>query len=338
MKKFFCLILAGILFQLAFAKTPQWVNNPSKAYPAKDYFTAVGSGKSEQQAELSAVENLAAIFGRNVRASSKTSSRLKQAEENGTVSVGKTSDFSKDIMQRVSVEDLIGIELKEYHNDGKKFYALAVMDKKKTEDILTSSIRTNNQRIENLLCATTTELYTLETYARFDFAREIAELDENFFSKLEVINVKSAEEFKGKMYTGSFVRSQMLDVARAIPVYVNVNGPEKEKVFLAVSEMFSDFGFRVIDTKGSRYTFYVKTEQQNRETTDKKTVQCMYSFDGQLKDETEMEFLWSTSFTGRESSSSLELLPSKTQRTMAKKIKEDCGRSFGKFLSTMRTE
>ena len=339
MRKFSVIFLVSVLSSAVFAKTPQWVKNPSKVYPAQDYFSAVGNGKTQQQAELSAVENLAAIFGRNVRSASSTSSRLKQAEANGTISTGMSADFSKDIMQRVAVEDLIGIELKEYYSEEKKFYALAVMDKKKTEEILLTSIMANNSRIENLLCASKpSELYTLETYARFDFAREIAELDEKMLSKLEVINVKSAEGIKKQLYTTASVRSQMLDIARAIPIFVKIVGDEDAKMFQAVSEMFGAYGFRVTDSSESRYTFFAKMEKFEREADNKKTVQCIYSFEGQLKDEQEMEFLWSTSFNGRESSGSRELLPSKTQRAMASKVKSDCGNSFGKFLGNMRTE
>lgn len=322
-----------------FAKVPQWVKNPSKIYSPKDFFTAVGNGKTQQQAELSAIENLAAIFGRNVSSSSKTSSRMQQAEENGTVSIGMSADFSKDIMQKVAVEDLIGIELKEYYNDEKKFYALAVMDKKNAENILSSSIKVNNSRIEKLLCSSKpSELYTMETYARFDFAREIAQLDEKFLSKLEVINVKVAEDLKKQIYTGASIRSQLLDIAKGIPISVKVNGDDDNKIKHAISEMFGDFGFRVTDLTKTRYTFYAHTEKTVREADYKKIVQCIYSFEGQLKDENEMEYLWSCSFSGRESSTSMDLLPSRTQRAMYNKIKNDCSKSFEKFLTNMKTE
>lgn len=322
-----------------FAKTPQWVKNPSKEYPAQDFFSAVGTGKDQQQAELKAVENLAAVFGRNVNSFARTSSRMRKAEADGTVRTGKTSDFSQDITQRVAVEDLIGIELKEYYCDDGKHYALAVMDKKQTQEILLSSITSNNSRIEKLLCtAKPSELYTLENYARFDFAREIAELDEKMLSKLEVINVSCAEPLKKKIYTAASVRSQMLDIARAIPIGIKITGEGHEKMFQAVSEMFGQYGFRVSDSDGTRYTFFAKTERLQRESDDGKTFQCIYSFDGQLMDRNEMEYLWSTSFKGRASSGDENLLSSKTDRAMASKIKEETTMDFGRFLGDMRAE
>jgi len=321
------------------AKTPQWVKNPSKAYPPQEYFSAVGTGKDQQHAELKAVENLAAIFGRNVNSLARTSARMRKAEADGTVSTGKTSDFSQSIVQTVAVENLIGIEIKEYYDDDGKYYALAVMDKKKTQDILITSINSNNSRIEKLLCAAKpSELYTLENYARFDFAREIAGLDEKMLSKLEVINVDSAEPLKKRIYTEASIRSQMLDIARAIPIGISIKGDGSKNMFQALSEMFGQYGFRVSDSDGTRYTFFAKTERMQRESDDGKTVQCIYSFDGQLMDKNEMEYLWSTSFKGRASSGDENLLPSKTDRAMSGKVKEETSAAFGKFLSDMRAE
>lgn len=338
MRKSMCLLMAAVLSSAVFAKVPQWVKNPAKVYPAKEYFTAVGNGKTQQQAELAAVENLAAIFGRKVKSVASTSTRMQQATQNGTVSTGKNTDFAQNITQKVSVEDLIGIELREYYCDGDKHYALAVMDKKETEKILLSSISSNNSRIEKLLCAKPQDLYSLETYARYDFGREIAELDEKMLSKLEVINILSAEKIRKELYTSASIKNQMIELAGMIPIEVKIEGDSGQKMFQAVSEMFGQFGFRVNDMGGTRYSFIGKTERFDREADDRKTIQCIYSFEGQLKDSAKMEYLWSTSFSGRESSGDRALLPSKTDRKMASKVKNVCGDSFGKFLGNMKAE
>lgn len=336
MKKFLLISLIFIA-SLASAKTPQWVKNPSKVYPSKDFFTAVGSGKNQQQAELAAVENLAAIFGRSVRSSAKTSSRMQQAQKDGTVSVGKNSDFSQSITQKVAVEDLIGIELKEYYADEKKHYALAVMDKKETEKILVASIRANDAKVEKLVCAKPSDLYSLETYARYDYAREIASLDEKMLSKLEVINSDTAKGLKN-IYSSASVRSQMLDIAKMIPIYLNIEGDLDGQIKQYVSEMFSQFGFRVSDMKEERYGFTGTADFVQRIPDDKKTVQCLYSFKGQLKDVNFLETMWAVSFEGRESSTEEKGLSRRISKALASKVSGEVFSSFEGFLSSLRTE
>lgn len=321
-----------------YAKAPQWVKTPTKNYPAAKYLTGLGTGKNQKQAELEAVEKLAAIFGRDVASVAKSSQRMVEAQKDGSVQTGSISDFGQNITQKVSVEDLIGIEIKETAEDGGVHYALAVLDKKATETVLVSSISANNSKAKKLISSSTKDVYSFENYARYDYAREIAILDEKMMKKLDVIAPATAASMKDDLVSSAMVQTKIVEIAGMIPIYVNIKGDSSDSIKNEVCQLFEKHGFRTSAMKEERYRFSASISTERKNTKDGKSVQAYYSFDGSLKDSDLEETLWSSSFNGREAAGDETSLEARTVRTLTKKIKETLDPSFTKFLAGIRTE
>lgn len=336
-KTVFC-TAAMLCSSALFAKAPQWTKNPTKDYPAAKYFTGVGSGKNQKQAELDAVEKLAAIFGRDVTSVAKSSQRMIEAQKDGSVQTGSISNFGQNVTQKVAVEDLIGIELKETAEDAGVFYALAVLDKKATETILVSSISANNAKAKKLISGNAQDVYSFENYARHDYAREIAILDEKMMKKLDVIAPAKAASMKDDLVSSAMVQTKIIELAKMIPIYVEITGDDNNTIKQEVCQLFEKHGFRTSNIKGERYRFLATLNFDRRDPKDGKTIQAYYSFDGKLMDSNMAETMWSASFNGRESATDIPSLASRTYRTMASKVKSSLDPSFNKFLAGIRTE
>jgi hypothetical protein len=106
-----------------FAKAPKWISDISKGCKKKTELCAVGTGVSRNKAEQNARVSLAKIFQNKV--SSTFKSKLSSS--------GSSSyeEMSEEIMESTQMA-LEGLEIKKTHEDKLNFYALAVVNKRKT--------------------------------------------------------------------------------------------------------------------------------------------------------------------------------------------------------------
>ncbi len=334
-KKNVAFVFAVALCAFAFAeKMPAWVNTPAKVFPAEKYFAQVGEGASQKKADLAAVENLAAIFGRDVKSSLITSKRMAQAQKSGQVETGSVSEFSQDITQKVSQENLFGIELKESFLDGKTYYALAVMDKEKTAVALVSMITKNEEAIKQNLNYYDGEV-SLEAYGALHFAREVAILNEKYLQKLNVIKSNSAATLRNQCTTAKTVSQQLTKLAQQIPIYIRIEGDSEGKLQKAFADMLKAIGFRTSDDSNERYVLSGSLSFDKRVPRDGSTIQYYYTFEGNLSDSELYQNLWPFSFTGRESSVDETDLSFRMYRTLESKIKTTINASFLNFLNSL---
>ena len=338
MKKFYFMILFGAIAFGGFAfagKMPAWVNTPTKVFPADKYFAQVGSGSSKKKAELDAVENLAAIFGREINSRNSSSRRMTQAQQKGAVVTSSDSNFSQDIKQKVSQDGLFGIELKETYFDGKTYYALAVMDKSKTSAALVSMIQKNDSAASEILKSVENEKVSFETIGSLSFAREIARLNEKYLSKLDVLSPLSAADLRKTCVDSKSVSQRISEFAKEIPVYMKIENDWDGQVKQAFSQMLAASGFRTSENPRERYVLAVEVTITRRTPKDGKTVQAYYNLEGSLFDTEYGQNLWPISLNGRESSVDETDLVLRTYRTIASKIKTTVNVSFLNFLNSL---
>ena len=123
MKKISCLFLLCAFELFAnnsfAAKRPDWIVDPSKKC-TKNEICASGSGTSPNMAKTDARNNILKYFETNV--SSKFTSSISTDEVN-------TKYFKSDDMEEISSGILKGVSIKNTYDDGKDFYAFAVLDK-----------------------------------------------------------------------------------------------------------------------------------------------------------------------------------------------------------------
>ncbi len=123
-KVVFCLFVALQAGSFAFAANkknvtmPEWVSAPASVYPNNKYLHYVGYASDRAKAEVQAINGLAAIFSQSVKSDSTASQRMTQAKSEGKVATATVSSFNQDVLRSVNVDDLIGVEIKEFWFDG----------------------------------------------------------------------------------------------------------------------------------------------------------------------------------------------------------------------------
>ena len=310
-KRFFllisCLVLiCGTLFAAKKEKPapmPDWVTEPASVYPSSQYFAQVGYDQNRATAEINACSAIASIFSQNIKSKTKASSRMVQAEQNGQVSTVGVSTLSQDVTRAVDAANLIGVEIKGAWFSPKEnvWYCVAVLDKPKTTEIYRQMINQNNEHIATLLDYDTDDEYSFETFARVDFAQEIALVNEGHLERLRIINNGVASELKPTCMSSKDLKLRSLEIAKQIPIAVIVSGDIDGRIRAAFSKVFTDAGFRASDNPNERYVFKADCVFTEAATSDGKTARCQYTITGGLNDTGFDEELLPCSISGRKS-------------------------------------
>lgn len=319
---------------------PQWVDSPASVYPASKYFQSVGTGMDRASAEVEAVRGIAAIFSQNVQSASHASKRMEQAVKDGKTAVNTTAGISQETQTLVNLEDVIGVEVKGYWQNVAEgnWQAIAVLDKPKASAMYASMIQQNDNEVRILLDAdasNTAQYFTFETYARFDLAREIAEKNESYLERLQVIDTSVSAKLRSAIVSSKEIKGRELDIAKAIPIGIAVDGDRENRIKSAFANAVSNAGFRTSDIAGERYMITVKVSFERHDTRDGTTVQCRYNVDTQLRDTVSNEVLLPYSTSGRESSKDWESAQYNTFKALEKKIKSVYAKAFAEYIANV---
>jgi hypothetical protein len=142
---------------------PAWVSGSDKAYPITHYLTGVGLGGDRTTAEDHARAEIAKIFYSNVEANTRTYQGYFQRSEGGKDTVVESYDI-KDITRVSTQKVLSGIRIAEVYDaksatgdQGAAIYALAVLDRLHSQQMLTAKIESIDHEIQGLLAAAEAE-------------------------------------------------------------------------------------------------------------------------------------------------------------------------------------
>ncbi len=278
---------------------PKWITSPYKVYSENQYMVAVGEGPTLKKAELQAIEALAAQFGRNISSSTSAASKMSSRIADGKVETGVSSSLSQDITQKVSVENLVGVEIKEQFNENdQKFYALAVLDKEKTQTIIESSVKHNELTVKESISYSGT--FTFDSVSNLFFAKELAEINERYIAKLKVINPDAGAALEKKITTSSSVKQLLAEEAKMIPICITVENDSKDQVKTSFSKMLKDCGFNTSVFEDERYQIKATVSLERKTSADGKSLQCYYKFYGNFYDNILGESIVPFSAQGRE--------------------------------------
>lgn len=334
------IVLAGCVSSKASepkaAQIPEWVSVPKKTYPAERYFCHVGKSQDKTQAELLALEGIAAVFGQDIASVETVSSRMESAVGSGTVAMMRAKNMQSDIVRKVDISSLAAAEIKEYWTDEEKnVYALAVMDKQKASALYASMISKNNEEIERLLTSRADDAFSFEAYACTDFAREIASLNETYLSRLSVVDFSAFSAIQKQCRTKAEISAQLVEIARQIPVYVRFENDDGGRCAAAFAKAFNSFGFRTSREKDERYSFCGRLNFAETAPKDKSTVQCRYFLEASLKDSAFEQELLSYSLDGRSAGSSYDSALNLAFRALESKAAGDFSAQFKAFLQNI---
>lgn len=107
-----------IAFNLYSQSIPDWVLNTNKRYNEDKYLSAVGEGKTLQDAKINTYKNLSKIFSTSIKLDINSIYRYNQYANN----INEASIYEESI-QLKSDNELFGVDFKDPH------YSKAVMEK-----------------------------------------------------------------------------------------------------------------------------------------------------------------------------------------------------------------
>lgn len=350
MKKILSILVIILLATSVFAKkkakakgdspkgAPEWVLNPSAQFPASQYLAQVGEGRTTAQAQIDAINNLASVFGQSVHSTTASAHRMAQASVDGKVANVDVSTIGQDVARKVSVDDLVGVEIKETFNDGAKWHAIAVLDKAATAMMYENMLLKNNATVKSLVGAdasNTRDFYSFENYAKLDFARDVAKKDDMYLSRLQVLNSARASAIQKDMISEKQITPQLIEISKNIPIAVFFDNDTGNRFASAFAKVVSDAGFRTSDLTGERYVVKGKVSYDAAETKDGKSVNCRWTVDASLVDNSVSTTLLPFNISGRDAGVDFDGAKNKSVKKIESKILEEFKKAFDDYLASI---
>lgn len=320
---------------------PEWVTSPGTVYPSDKFINYVGSSTDRNAAEVNALKGLASVFGQAIKSESNSSARMEQAKTDGIVA--KTTNvqtFSQDVKRVVDVDNLIGAETKAFWLDSANstWYAIAVLDKSKASDIYSEMIKKNSIALSTLKKNSEKELHSLEGFAAYDFAEEIAVENENHLKKMAIINPDAVSGLEQYCPSSKNIHAKKMEIAKNIPICVKTSNDEHGRFKEAFSQAISECGFKGTFDDSARYVLTAKFEFERSDTSDKKTVRCRYNAESYILDKENNHQLVPFTISGRESHVEYSEAKVKAEKKLESKIKTEFKQKFSDYLRNLVVE
>lgn len=315
-------------------KMPAWVSQPSSVYPNASYITYVGDAADRSSCEVKALQGLAAIFGQSVKSESTANSRMVQAKANGLVANANVQTFSQEVKRKVDVDNLVGVEVKEYWQDASSgtWYAIAVLDKAKAAELYADMIKKNAGAIDTVLKSVANDKYSFDSFGAYDFAEEIAVENEKNLNKIAVIDNSMVDSLKAYCPSSKNFHAKKMDVAKNIPICVKTFNDEHGRYKEAFSKAIAETGFKGSLDPSVRYTLVAKFEFERSDTTDKKSVRCRYNCESYILDATNGHQIVPFTIKGRESHVDYKEAQHKAEVALVGKIQKEFSEELYKYI------
>lgn len=315
---------------------PEWVNVPATVYPNDAYITYVGNAPDRDSAEIKALQGIAAIFEQSITSSSEASERMVQAKAAGKVATASENMFSQNIRRTVDVDNLIGVEAREFWFDGQTtWYAIAVLDKEKAAGIYSDMIHKNAAAISVLIANVRKDAASFDGYAAFDFAEDIAQENERYLKRIAVIKPGAVPSLKSSCPSPKEIHAQKIEIAKRIPICVVMANDEGGRLSAAFSEAVSSLGFRGSYDGNVRYILTSSVKFERSDASDGKTTRCRYNVEGYLLDTETQQQLVPFTMSGREGHVDYPEAKNRAVKSLEAKIKKDFAKQFSAYLKNL---
>ena len=234
---------------------PAWVSNPYTVYNKDFFVAAVGSGANRSEAGAKALGELAAIFGRSIRAEYTVTQNYTEAVNRRIVNVSANTNVREQIATAASMNNLVSAEIGNVWDSGRgAFYAAAFLDIERAIAIYSDMIMLNNENIDMLTDMTNAKKNTLDGYARYKLASQIAGINSNYAAIIKQLggstsrlNLKTPESFN----------LEASNIIRSITVLVSVKGDRANRIQNAFAQVLGGEGLR---TRGNNPLYTLEAE------------------------------------------------------------------------------
>lgn len=318
---------------------PEWVNVPATVYPNDAYITYVGNAPDRDSAEIKALQGLASVFEQSVKSSSEASERMIRAKADGKVASVSENTFSQNIRRTVDVDNLIGVEAREFWFDGQStWYAIAVLDREKAAGIYSDMIHKNAATMSAIVSRSRSDKNSFDGYAAYDFAEDIALENESHLKKMSVIKPSAVSALKSACPSSKEFHAKKMEIAKNIPICVIMQNDEGGRLAAAFSEAVSSLGFRGSYDGRVRYVLTSSVNFERSDASDGKTTRCRYNVEGYLLDTATQQQLVPFTLSGREGHVDYPEAKNRAVKSLEAKIKKDFASQFSAYLKNLVVE
>ncbi|MCL1927328.1 MAG: LPP20 family lipoprotein [Treponema sp.] len=282
---------------------PDWVSDPYKIYNRAVYMAAVGYGNSRDAAEKSALTNLTSIFGQSISSETRTDYTYTQAIQASSFVWSEKSDLEQAVKTSVSMDTLIGAEIRDvWKSPDGEWYAAAAMDKAKTNMIYADLIQQNLETINKLTNISAADRQSFEGFLFYYQAANLADANLVFANVRNVISPGSMAGINLK--TGNDYRLEATQIARSIPIAVNVENDIQNRIRGAFSSTLAKAGF-LTGGSGGRYVLLATLSLNELDFPNNPYKFIRYVVDANLIDTTTGIVLFPYNINDREGHASL---------------------------------
>ena len=308
-------------------KQPQWISDTKKVYDASKYEFAVGTGNSEKEAENNAFSSLSRVFGMTVKNDTKAQQRFIQNS--------KGTEKSATLEDNTLVEaehNLINVRIAESYYDAKKkkYYALALMNKKETVPLIVNKVKENVKTIKNYIDKSNKEEDLLRKFSLLDMAYIVSLKNDSFLNQLGILDSSVDVPIDDSLKSSS-IKDKLDEVSQNITFSVDT-GEFSSSVKLVIEQMISDLKLKMSQNNPT-YTFKEHISYDGNDTGYGMYV-LNYTLLLELVDYNGKR-VTSFSFKGKEVGSNEENAKKVVGTKLAKSIKEPLSEQFGEFLNNM---
>jgi hypothetical protein len=196
-------------------------------------------------------------------------------------------------------------------------------------------IRKNARAIKDLLQKAENDTYSIDGYAAYDFACDIAVENEGHVKKLAVIKPEAIKSLNVNVPSSKEISARKLEIAKEIPICVLISGDEDGKIASIFSEVLSADGFRGTLDSTARYLLTGSLSFEESVSSDKKTTKCRYNLETYILDTENDHQVCPFNLTGRDSHVQYSEAKNRAMKSLEKKIKTDFKKTFTDYLKSL---
>jgi len=237
--------------RVAAGKRPDWVNGESFRYPSSLYLTGVGYDPERRSAEDKARAEIARIFYSNIDSRTRTYQGYLQTTSQGKTRTKETFDIEG--VTRVSTRKVLsGVKISQVYRETEPeslFYALAVLDRRQSAEILRDKIQELDRDIQRLFTGAQEEEDKLAGIKKLKEAIRKHILREACDAELRIVNI-SGEGIPPETGFTEMKNRLSAVLLRDFLIALSVEGSRADEIREALAQGLNREGFSVCEDIG----------------------------------------------------------------------------------------
>jgi hypothetical protein len=315
-------------------KAPDWILNPSSAYPDSEYVSAVGLGNSRQAAERDATAAITREIKQRVQAEitaqeSLVNDGLGWSQNNSLLS---TVDTTSDIeISGITIQEVYSVK----HSGGEDWYALALINRQQTG----SYYKTKAQNNIDVINAKIIEAYkNPNTFTSAEILHQAVVLAEETDMYLDILNVVNSKmrsiivpDYKNAQAVAELERQMRANVT----VFIDVDGDVNGRIQAAFKSVLKKYSVTTsLDKDTAAYVLEVSVSFTPFEmTADVANKYARYTLDAAMVEQSTGNTVFTYAENGREAHLTESEAVQRAIRTTEQAINQKFSAQFGAFVT-----